>query len=271
MKTTLVLLPNLLDESLSHEGFLPANINETVNGLDGLIAESEKGARKFLMRFSYGEEKTFRDVPIHLLNEHSDKDDIDDLVELLNKGGRWGLISDCGLPCIADPGAQLVARMQVHRAEVEVVPGPSSIIMALMLSGISSKSFSFNGYLPKKPEQIKPSILQQQKASSFQKQTQIYIEAPYRSKKTLQYLISYLAPDTELCVAWNLTLKNQGVATKTVSQWKGTALPDLNKTPAVFLFRAAPAKNLKKSKGIGKKGRFYDPRKKRRRKMAGYK
>lgn len=271
MKTTLVLLPNLLDESLSHEGFLPGNINETVSGLDGLIAESEKGGRKFLMRFTFSEEKSFRDVPIHLLNEHSDKEDVDELVKIISEGGRWGLISDCGLPCIADPGAQLVARMQLNRAEIEVVPGPSSIIMALMLSGISSQSFSFNGYLPKKPEQIKPAILQHQKNSAFGKQTQIYIEAPYRSKKTLQYLISYLAPDTELCVAWNLTLKNQGVLTKTVGQWKGTALPDLNKTPAVFLFRAAPVKSSKSQNKPHKKGRFYDQRKKRRRKLASYK
>ncbi len=270
MKTTLVLLPNLLDESLSHEAFLPGNINETVNNLDGLIAESEKGGRKFLMRFTYEEGKTFRDVPIHLLNEHSDTEDVDDLVHMLNNGGKWGLISDCGLPCIADPGSQLVARMQQKRAEIEVVPGPSSIIMALMLSGIPSQSFSFNGYLPKKPEQIKPAILQHQKNSSNQKQTQIYIEAPYRSKKTLQYLISYLAPDTELCVAWNLTLKNQGVATKTVGQWKGTHLPDINKTPAVFLFRAAPHKAKKTLDKQRKKGRFYDQRKKRRRKMGAH-
>lgn len=271
MKTTLVLLPNVLDESLSHEGFLPANINELVSGLDGLIAESEKGGRKFLMRFTFSNARTFRDIPIRLLNEHSDTSDIDELVKTINEGGRWGLISDCGLPCIADPGAQLVARMQHNKVEIEVVPGPSSIIMALMLSGISSQSFSFNGYLPKKPEQIKPAILQQQKMSAFQKQTQIYIEAPYRSKKTLQYLISYLAPDTELCVAWNLTLKTQGVITKTVSQWKGTALPDLNKMPAVFLFRSAPAKSAKQTKRMHKKGRFYDPRKKRRRKLATYK
>ena len=260
MKSKLVLLPNVLDETLSHEQFLPVSVAEKVQDLDVLIAESEKGGRKFLMRFEYPEGKTFRDIDIRLLNEHSDEEDVKELVQDLSKGGSWGLISDCGLPCIADPGAQLIAKLGkgVH---VEVVPGPSSIIMALMLSGIQSQSFAFNGYLPRKPEHVKPEVIRLQMQSESLKQTQICIEAPYRSKKMLQSLISYLSPDTTLSIAWNITMPNQGVMTKTIAEWRSASLPDLNKAPTVFIFKAAFKK--KQPFDPRKRGRFVDPRKRR--------
>lgn len=260
MTPKLVLLPNLLDETLSHEQFLPVSVNEKVQDLDVLIAESEKGARKFLMRFAYPEGKTFRDITIKLLNEHSDDADVTELAKELSQGGKWGLISDCGLPCIADPGAQLIAKLG-KAVQIEVVPGPSSIIMALMLSGIQSQSFAFNGYLPRKPELVKPEVIKLQKQSEAFQQTQICIEAPYRSKKMLQFLISYLSHDTTLSIAWNITMPNQGVMTKTVGEWRSASLPDLNKAPTVFIFKAPKKKSS--SFDAKKKGRFFDARKSR--------
>lgn len=235
MKTSLVLLPNLLDESQDAEHHFSPAVFEAVQGVDALIAESEKGGRRYLMRFK---PETFRNVPIYLLNDHSTDDDVDELIGLIAKGGKWGLVSDCGLPCIADPGARLVKRAHDHKLGVEVLPGPSSIIHALMLSGLSNQSFSFQGYLTRKSELVKPTLHSLEKKSSIDNLTQIFIEAPYRSKKLLQFLVTYLAPSTTLSIAWNVSMPNQGVLTKTVAEWKSAPLPDLAKTPAVFLFKA---------------------------------
>lgn len=230
----LLLLPNLLDEELDHTDFFPSSLDAVVPTLDGLIAESPKGGRRFLKRFTYPEGKTFREIPILLLNEHSTDDALEELLIPLKRGEKWGLISDAGLPVLADPGARLVKRLHELKITAIAFTGPSSIVYALMLSGLSAQSFSFHGYLPKKPEELRHKLKKLEKEG----QTQVFIEAPYRTSKLLQFLLETLDGDTVLCLAWNLTLPAQGVRTQTVREWRKKPLPELHKVPAVFLFES---------------------------------
>jgi len=233
----LLLLPNLLDEELSHRDFFPPNLEDIIPTLDGLIAESPKGGRRFLKRFSYPEGKSFRDTPIHLLNEHSTDEEIKELLEPLKQGEKWGLISDAGLPVLADPGSRLVMYLHELSIPVQAFPGPSSIVYALMLSGLPAQNFAFHGYLPQRPGELSFKLKDLEKRASYEKQTQVFIEAPYRTEKLLRFLLEVLEGDTLLSLAWNLTLPTQGVRTQTVKEWKKKPLPSLKKTPAVFLFK----------------------------------
>ena len=231
----LILLPNALDPTLDSSGFLTPVLSDVVPLLTGIIAESEKGARTFLKRFTFEEPKTFRDVPIHLLNEHSSPDDLQNLIKILKNGESWGLISDCGLPVMADPGAQLVRLARQENIPVQAYPGPSSIVLALMLSGLSGQAFTFHGYLPREPKPLKNKVGLIEKLKG---QSHIFIEAPYRTEKLLSVLLDELSGEMTLCVAWNLTLPDQEVIVKKVKEWKKELLPDLKKKPAVFVVGA---------------------------------
>ncbi len=221
----LYILPNLLDESLDHNSFLPPNLGEIVSSLDGIIAESEKAARRYMKRFT----ENFRDIPIRLLNEHTKE--IDDLLPPFQKGETWGLISDAGLPVLADPGAPLIRRLHTLKVPVQTFPGPSSIVYALQLSGLSAQNFTFHGYGPKDEKELKEKLRTLPKDH-----THVFIEAPYRTDKFLNNLVNGLQDETDLSVSWNLTLPTQGVKTQRISQWKN-ALSSLGKVPAVFVIR----------------------------------
>jgi 16S rRNA (cytidine1402-2'-O)-methyltransferase len=224
----LLLLPNLLDESLPAEPFLPPAVSAAVAALNGLIAESEKSGRRYLRRFVSHDQMA--KTPIRLLNEHTPKGDLEALLAPLLSGETWGLISDAGLPCIADPGADLVSLAHERGVGIETFAGPSSILMALQLSGFSGQHFSFHGYLPREVPDLERKILELEKKAG----TQIWIEAPYRSAKMLEALKRLLQPKTRLCVAANLSLPNQKVASMAVGKWRSFSFP-LEKEPAVFL------------------------------------
>jgi len=224
----LYLLPNLLGDLPDHKDFLPASVDVAVASLDGLIAESEKGGRRFLSRFSLA--KKPHEVPIALLNKHHQ--DYDFLLEPLADGEIWGVVSDAGLPCVADPGAGLVARAHELGYPVQAFAGPSSIFLSLMLSGFTGQSFHFHGYLPKNPDQRDQLIRKLSRAEG----TQIFIEAPHRNKSTLDALLKLLPNQASLCVACDLTLPTQQVITKTVSSWKKDLKPDILKKPTIFLY-----------------------------------
>lgn len=232
-KSTLLLLPNLLGEAKYHEPFLPASVDKAVASLDGLIAESENGGRRFLGRFET--KKPAREIPIALFNEHTDDADIDFILEPLVQGERWGLVSDAGLPCVADPGAKLVYRARQLGINVQAFIGPSSIMLSLMLSGLPGQRFTFHGYLAKEPEERKKQIKSIQREALKNSYTQIFIEAPYRNMHTLEALVNELHDETRLCVAWDLTLQTQGVLTQPVKFWKKSPLPNLAKRCAIFL------------------------------------
>ncbi len=232
----LLLFPNLLDETLSHELFLPVSVDRAVSTIDGLIAESPKGGRAFLRRFSFPEAKDWREIPIKLLNEHTKKEEIEELMLPLKKGERWGLVSDCGMPCLADPGAQIVLRAHELGIKVETFSGPSSLLFALVLSGLPAQNFAFHGYLEKERERLIEQIKRLEQRSAKERATQLFIETPYRSQKMLESLVSTLQERTLLSVAWDLTLPTQNVLTQPISSWKKKPLPNLEKKPAVFLF-----------------------------------
>lgn len=235
-KPALLLLPNLLGEHRHHQPFLPSSVDKAVLSLDGLIAESEKGGRRYLSRFET--KRPVLEIPIALYNEHTPDDDLDFLLEPIKQGQRWGLVSDAGIPCIADPGAKLVWRARQTGVPVQAFVGPSSLILSLMLSGLPAQRFTFNGYLAAEPEKRKKQIVQLEQTSQTEDLTQIFIETPYRNRHMLETLLSALSDKTVLCVAWDLTLSTQGVVCQPISVWKKTPLPNLDKKNAIFLFHA---------------------------------
>lgn len=228
----LLLLPNLLAESRHHELFLPSSVDRAVASIQGLIAESEQGGRRFLSLFKL--EKKVHEIPIALLNIHSADSDFDFLLEPVKKGERWGLVSDCGLPCIADPGAKLVARAKQTGIAVQAFVGPCSFTHALMLSGLSGQRFAFLGYLDKDLAKREKAIQQLEQDVKLCG-TQIFMEAPHHNERLLNDLLQTLSGKMKLCVAWDLTLPTQGVVTQTIATWKKMPLPNINKKPAVFL------------------------------------
>lgn len=211
---TLILLPNLIAENTEASSFPPI-LAEKVKSLTHLIAESEKEGRRYLKRFSLT-------LPILLLNEHTK--DLSELTEPLKRGANLGLISDAGLPCLADPGYQLVAWCRKNHVHVDAMIGPSSILLAIMLSGLPSQKFAFHGYLP----------YQLDKTFKPEKQTlHLFIEAPYRNRKTFEKLLAILPKETMLGIAADLMGENQLVDVRRVSEWKGA--PEIDKRPAIFL------------------------------------
>ncbi len=208
---TLYLLPNLLHEDSTWRFEPPP--------LDALIAESEKGGRQFLKKF-FGKIA----IPIYLLNEHTK--DITPLLALSEE--KIGLVSDAGLPCLADPGSELVSLARKQNIEIHAYPGPSSIVLALMLSGLPAQRFTFHGYL----ERDVP-LLQKQLASLSPQMTHIFIETPYRNHKLLSLILKTRKPKDLLCVACDLMGSSQVVLSQSLDNWKN--LPDLDKKPAIFL------------------------------------
>ncbi len=226
----LLLLPNLLEETLPYEPFLPASVATAVSSLQGLIAESEKAGRRYLRKFVSHEQMA--KTPLKTLNEHTQQKELDELLLPLERGETWGLISDAGLPCVADPGSDLVYLARQKNIHIETFTGPSSILIALQLSGFNGQRFCFHGYLPREIPLLEQKIKELEKNSRFE--TQIWIEAPYRSMKMLELLKQILQPSTRLCIAVNLTAANQRVASQTVEKWVKVSFP-IEKEPAVFL------------------------------------
>jgi 16S rRNA (cytidine1402-2'-O)-methyltransferase len=231
MNGKLILLPNVFDRTLPHAPFLPETLKETVETLQGLITESEKEARYFLRRFLPHDRMST--LPLALLNEHTTQAQLQDLLKpMIEKNETWGLISDAGLPCIADPGAPLVFLARQKNISIEAIPGPSSIILSLQLSGFSGQAFFFHGYLPKEEHELKAKLLELEKNSHAA--TQIWIEAPYRTEKMIHFLLQTLKPTTYFSLAEDLTFPTQKVTTLQISEWRKQTIQP-GKRPAVFL------------------------------------
>lgn len=233
-KPALLLLPNLLGDHRHHEIFLPSSVDKAVESIDGLIAESATEGRRYLGRFQT--EKKAHDIPIALFNKHTPSEDVDFYLEpIYKKGERWGYVSDAGLPCLADPGALLVSRARKLGVTVQAFVGPSSMMLALMLSGLPGQRFAFYGYLPKDGQGLRGKIKELEECAKQQESVQIFIEAPHRNQQTLEALMETLKDKTHLCVAWDLTMPTQGIVSERVEVWKKSPLPQIQKKPAVFL------------------------------------
>ena len=229
---TLYLIPVTLgDDNISY--VLPAEVIAITQKLDTFVVESEKSARHFLSTIKTA--KPVRELTLNLLNEHTNDKDISALLAPLLAGHDVGLMSDAGCPGIADPGAKLVEL--AHQKGIRAIPfvGPSSILLSLMASGLNGQQFAFLGYLPVDKTARNFKLKEIEKRSVSHKETQVFIETPYRNQHMLEAILSTCMPNTRLCVACDISLASEMIVTKTVATWKKSALPDLHKRPTVFL------------------------------------
>ena len=229
---TLYLIPVTLgDDNIAQ--VLPTNVVATAQQLDTFVVETEKPARHFLSTIKTA--KPVRELALHLLNEHTEDKALPDLLKPLLAGKDVGLMSDAGCPGVADPGARLVAL--AHQKGIRVVPlvGPSSILLALMASGLNGQQFAFLGYLPVDKTERANKLKEIEKRAQTHNETQIFIETPYRNMHMLEALLSTCNANTRLCIASQVSLADEMIATKSISQWKQGTLPDLQKKPTVFL------------------------------------
>lgn len=232
MKGILYLIPAPLGDD-SPEGYLPPAIAELTREITFYIVEDIRTARRFLRKINPS--INIDGLTFMTLNEHTKPDEISALIEPLMDGHNTGLLSEAGLPCIADPGSQVVALAHENDIRIVPVPGPSSIFLALMASGFNGQNFTFHGYLPvEKHERVKK--IKELETMVYQKnQTQVFIETPYRNQQMMESLITACKPHTKICVATGLTLPGENIRTLSAGQWKKTGWNDLNKKPAVFL------------------------------------
>jgi len=214
---------------------LPDAVFDTVASLDTFVVEEVRTARRFLS--AAGLKGKIGSLDFYVLNEHSTGQDAESYVQLLLDGKDVGLLSEAGLPAVADPGAALVRLAQKHGIDVIPLTGPSSLMMALMSSGMNGQNFAFNGYLPAKPQQRRESLRKLEKLSERTGQTQILIETPYRNDAMLADMLAVCSPSTRICIAADLTLPSQTIRTKTVAQWKAAPLT-IGKRPCVFIISA---------------------------------
>ena len=228
----LYLIPVTLgDDNISQA--LPPDVVKIAQNLENFVVESEKSARHFLSTIKTS--KPVRELTLNLLNEHTLDKDLSALLTPLLAGKDVGLMSDAGCPGIADPGAKLVEL--AHQKGICVLPlvGPSSILLSLMASGLNGQQFSFLGYLPVDKQGRNLKLKEIEKRSQTHKETQIFIETPYRNMHMLEALLSVCNANTRLCIASQVSLEDELIVTKRISDWKQNALPDLHKKPTVFL------------------------------------
>jgi 16S rRNA (cytidine1402-2'-O)-methyltransferase len=218
------------------DAVLPQAVRDCARQLTHFVAENAKSARAFLK--SLPSATPLQQIAITELNEHTPASALPDLLAPLLAGIDVGLISEAGCPAVADPGSNLVAL--AHQNGIQVLPlvGPSSILLALMGSGLSGQSFAFHGYLPAKDEQRKQRLKELEKDSRQEKRTQIFIETPYRNRQMLETLISFCSPDTKICVATDLTMESECIMTRTPAQWRRQEMPSIDRRPTVFLLQA---------------------------------
>lgn len=230
-KGKLYLIPTRLGDNPPLE-VLPLSIKKIIEELDDYIVENEKTARRFIKRVVPS--KSQPKLNLKVLNKFTDPSELSGFLDPCLNGISMGIISEAGCPAIADPGADIVAI--AHEKDIKVVPlvGPSSILLALMSSGMNGQSFAFHGYLPIDKHERKQQIKHLEKISFNHNQSQLFIETPYRNNQMLSDLASTLHPNTRLCVACDLTLPSEFIKTKTAKEWKRNT-EDLHKRPAIFI------------------------------------
>ncbi|SFZ92193.1 16S rRNA (cytidine1402-2'-O)-methyltransferase [Flaviramulus basaltis] len=227
----LLLIPTTLGDNEPLD-VLPITVKNTIENIDTFIVENEKTARRFIKRIC--PEKSQPSLKLFLLNKHTDENDLPSFLESCLHGIDVGLLSEAGCPGVADPGADVVKI--AHQKNIKVVPlvGPSSILMAIMGSGMNGQSFAFNGYLPIDKGERKNEMKRLERLSFEHNQSQIFIETPYRNNKMLEDLSNYLDNNTDVCVACDITLSTEFIKTQTSNAWKKNMV-DLHKRPTIFI------------------------------------
>ncbi|WP_299277689.1 SAM-dependent methyltransferase [uncultured Psychroserpens sp.] len=227
----LYLIPTRLGDNPPLE-VLPISVKKIIELVDDYIVENEKTARRFIKKVDSRKQQSTLNFKI--LNKYTQPEEIQNFLEDCKKGKPMGLLSEAGCPGIADPGADIVKL--AHDNNIQVVPlvGPSSIVLALMSSGMNGQSFAFNGYIPIDKQERKTTLKRFERLSYEQNQTQLFIETPYRNNKILEDICSTLHPNTRVCVACDITLPTEYIKTMTAKEWKHNKV-DLHKRPAIFI------------------------------------
>lgn len=232
MKGTLYLIPSTLGDTSSSNNLPEVNLR-VIEKLHHFVVEDLRTARRFLKKILPG--LVIDDLFFQILNEHTPLQEVSSLLAPALEGMDMGLLSEAGLPCVADPGALLVSH--AHKNGVKIVPltGPSSVFLALMASGFNGQNFAFSGYLPIDKRERAAKIRELESSAYQQDQTQIFIETPYRNHQMMEALVEICRPQTLICMAVNLTMPDELIITNTAEQWKRVKWPDIQKKPAVFL------------------------------------
>ena len=230
----LYLIPSPLGDNDPAE-VIPAPVLDRLRGFRTFVVEEVRTARRYLSRA--GLKGRIGELEFFELNEHTGTEQIEGYMKLFDNGNDVALVSEAGLPAVADPGAQLVAL--AHERGIEVVPavGPSSLMLALMASGLNGQNFAFCGYLPAKSDERRSRLKAIEKVSALSGQTQIFIETPYRNDAMLKDILETCHPMTRLCIAADLTLPEALIRTKSIGEWKKTDIA-IGKRPCVFLLLA---------------------------------
>ncbi|MFB9057902.1 SAM-dependent methyltransferase [Mariniflexile ostreae] len=228
---TLYLIPTTLGDNEPLE-VLPISVKKIIEQTNTFIVENEKTARRFIKKINPSKQQST--LELFPLNKFTDSSLLPGFLEPCLKGSHVGLISEAGCPGVADPGAEIVKI--AHQKNIKVVPlvGPSSILMAMMSSGMNGQNFAFNGYLPIDKTERKDELKRLERISFDQNQSQIFIETPYRNNKMLESLCAILDDDTQICVACDITLSTEFIKTKTAHAWKKNSV-DLHKRPTIFI------------------------------------
>lgn len=234
MSSKLYLIPSLLGESDFHRVLPKYNI-EIVEQLQIFVVENEKSARRFIKTILPNKKQS--ELEIHILNKNTTAEELYELAQLFDRKESIGIISEAGLPAIADPGANLVEL--AHKRNVQVIPlvGPSSILMALMASGMNGQKFMFHGYLPIDKFERKKAIQKLEIESKKNNCTQIFMETPYRNNQLLEDLIKFCHASTQVCIASNLSLDDELIIRLSIKEWTQKKA-DFHKKPAIFLLES---------------------------------
>ncbi|MBB1192390.1 SAM-dependent methyltransferase [Flavobacterium sp. SOK18b] len=227
----LYLIPTTMGDCDPMDVF-PQTIKRSIELIDTYIVENDKTARKSIKLVC--PEKKQADLKLYVLNKHTETKEHLEFIKPLLEGHNMGLMSEAGCPGVADPGAVIVKL--AHEKGIQVVPlvGPSSILLAMMASGMNGQSFTFHGYLPIEKDEKKSSLKTLERISFEKNQSQIFIETPYRNNKLLEDLIQILHPETHLCIATDITLPTEYIKTKKIVAWKKETI-DLHKRPTIFI------------------------------------
>lgn len=231
LKGKLYLIPTTLGE-MNPDDVLPQSVKRAIDFIDTYIVENEKTARKFIK--SVNPEKVQASLKLFALNKHTDVSEHNAMIAPCLNGINVGLMSEAGCPGVADPGAVIVKL--AHEKGIQVIPlvGPSSILLAMMGSGMNGQSFAFNGYLPIDKGEKKSALKNFEKLSHDKNQSQIFIETPYRNNKLLEDVLQALQPNTHLCIAADITLPSEYIKTLRVADWKKIKV-DLHNRPTIFI------------------------------------
>ncbi|HRG09951.1 MAG TPA: SAM-dependent methyltransferase [Cyclobacteriaceae bacterium] len=234
MAGKLYLIPTIISDETQHV-VIPQQVKDVLPEIKHFLAEDLRTARRFLSSLKVY--PTIEELNFQVLNKETTAVDLPELMKPLETGFNLGVISESGCPGVADPGALAVAYAHAHNFQVVPLVGPSSILLALMASGLNGQQFAFNGYLPVDAKEASKRIQELERESKLKNQTQIFIETPYRNNAVFNHLLKSLHPNTKLTIALDVTGKNEVVTTKAVTAWKSNPV-EWPKAPAVFLFLA---------------------------------